>query len=93
MAMPKTINEIGLIALELHQHMKARKAATRELKGAYRRWAEQTQTFHQFDRDSEEWKQMMIATDPEYQREQNAKRFERNTLRRLHSAIAKGVRV
>lgn len=92
MAPPKTLREIGLMAVELHVCTKNRKAASDGLKNAYRRWADNTGTFHRFDRDSEEWNRMMNATDPEYQVEQAAKRAERNALRRLHSAIARGVK-
>ncbi|MFE1574105.1 hypothetical protein ACFIQG_20195 [Comamonas odontotermitis] len=93
MAQLKTLKEIGLMAVELHVCTKNRKAASDSLKDAYRRWAHNTGTFHHFDRDSDEWNRMMIATDPEYQLEQAAKRKERNAMNRLHRAISKGVQL
>lgn len=93
MALSKTLREIGLMAIELHVCTKNRKAASESLKDAYRRWAHNTGTYHRFERDSEEWKRMMIATDSEYQLEQAAKRAERNARNRLNSAISKGVQL
>ena len=93
MAQLKTLNEIGLMAVEVHQHTKRLKEARSRLKDAYRRWANDTQTFHQFDRDSVEWQRMMIATNPEFKELDDAKRKERNALNRLHRAISKGVQL
>lgn len=93
MAQTKTLEEIGLIAVELHQCTKRRKEASDNLKAAYVRWAHGTGTFHRIERDSDEWDRMMVGTDLEYQLQEVAKRKERNALRRLHSAIARGVQL
>lgn len=93
MAQLKTTNEIGLLAIDVHQCIRDRKRARNRLEDAYVHWRNITGTHHRIERDSSEWNRMMKATKSEYLVLEEAKRRERNAARRLERAIASGVRV
>ncbi len=93
MAQLKTLNEIGLMAIDAHQCIRERKRARNRLQDAYVHWRNITGTHHRIERDSPEWNRMMKATKSEYLDLEEAKRRERNALNRLHRAISKGVQL